>query len=174
MKHIALTGPAYAGKTTLAKELERRGYLLISFTDLLKGYACRALSALDIHTSVQEISQKKEQYRPFLQELSLLIGWGQNLMYVHEALDHWYRSGRPACVFDNVRDARQAEELQWIGFTLVELDLPPYLLALRATNQPRRDHPVERPLPAHLQRVHLDAGLSVEHLADLLMERQEG
>lgn len=170
MKHIALTGPAYSGKTTLARELEQRGYFLVSYTDLLKFYAVRTLASADIRTSVEEIKQNKEKYRPFLQELSVLIHFHDNPMYVHKALSQWYETGRPPCVFDNVRDVRQAEELQWIGFELVELDLPDYLLACRAKTQPRRDHLVERPLPAYIHRLHIDAALSPDRLADLLME----
>ena len=169
MKYIALHGPAYSGKTSLAREMERRGYMYISFTDLLKTYLVRALAAVDVSLTVQQIHREKEKYRPLLQEFSKVVGWQDDPMRIHEALAPWYEAGRPSCVFDNVRDLRQAEELLWIGFEIVELTVTPTDQARRAKGQPLAlEHPIEQPLPDHIHRKTLDATYSTAILATML------
>lgn len=123
--YFALHGPAYAGKTTLAKALEEKGYLLINFTDSLKEIAVRSLHEADHYTSVEEINKDKDKYRAFLIELGHVIGFDSKEMFIDDALLPWESKGRPSCVFDNVRTLAQAVYLQSRGFKIVELVLTP-------------------------------------------------
>lgn len=124
MKYIALTGQIASGKTAVAKALEARGYLLVSYTDLLKEYVAEALSAVGVNTSLRDILADKERYRALIQEFGTIIGFdegGPNGHYVHQALAAWARMGRPPAVFDNVRTEAQAAAVEDYGFTVVQL-----------------------------------------------------
>lgn len=131
MKHIALTGACYSGKTNLARSLEQRGYLFISFTDLLKQYAVKSLTACGIPVTLEGILKDKRLYRPYLQELGSLIGFNDNPKYVREALAVW---DGEACVFDNVRTPQQWDVLKGFGFTLVEVKIDHLTQRERAAN----------------------------------------
>src|SRR5579859_3385421 len=116
--YLALTGDIYAGKTRLARSLESQGFLFISFTDLLKKYAVKSLTACGIPVTLEDVLRDKAVYRPYLQELGSLIGFNDNPKYVREALSAW---DGEKCVFDNVRTPEQWAVLKNFGFTLVEV-----------------------------------------------------
>lgn len=121
MKYIALTGQIASGKTAVAQALEAQGYLLISYTNLLKEYVAEALTAVGIPTSLDTILDNKEQYRALIQEFGSVIGFDEGGRYVDEAMGEWAARGKPKAVFDNVRSHAQARAIEDYGFTLVQL-----------------------------------------------------
>lgn len=106
------------GKTTLAKELESRGYQLLNYTDVLKEVASEMLHTVGHHVTVADINQNKERYRPYLQSVGALLdfngGYG-----IPELMTTW--DGTSPVVFDNVRYDAQADILREYGFSIVEL-----------------------------------------------------
>lgn len=169
-KHIALTGTIYSGKSTLAHALELEGYLYVGFSDLLKVYAVRALSAVEVYTSVEEINEDKRLYRPFLQGLGTVIGFDVEERYVMEALKLWDRMDWPRCVFDTPRTFSQVNTLKRLGFTLVGLTLSPHEQAYRAAAlgvpldvlQAQLSHPVERGISPDLFDLTLNGADPIE------------
>lgn len=132
MNLVALNGPPYAGKTALAEELERRGYLLLPFNDILKDITVQMLEPYVPDLSVAEIKLLKGKYRPFLQELGTLIGFDDDPMFMNIALKPWWEAGMPKAVLDNVRFEGQYEVLQPYHFKLVHLDAPTEVRKARA------------------------------------------
>jgi hypothetical protein len=128
--NVALMGPAYAGKSTLATELvEHHGFTLVSYTDLLKSKAAEALCAIGLPTSVTDIVTNKIFYRALLQDLGTVLGFDQG-EFVEEAVE---RAGATEhIVFDNVRFLPQWERLVPLGFTLVYLAITPMEQEVRA------------------------------------------
>lgn len=175
MKYVALTGPIYSGKTSLAEELEGRGYMRVQFNDLLKSYAARALIKCGVTTHLSDILTNKTKYRAFLQELGELIGFNDQHKYVHEALARWVIAGQPPCVFDNVRTDEQADTVRSLGFQIVRLDIPIMEQENRALDlgvapsalQSHLRHPIERGT-SHWDLA-LDATESITYNADLIV-----
>lgn len=175
MKLVALTGPIYSGKTSLAVELEGRGYMRVMFNDLLKAYAATGLSSCGVPTSLHDILTNKAKYRAFLQELGDLIGFNNNPEHVHKALFSWVIAGRPPCVFDNVRTDEQADVVRSLGFQIVRLDLPSTVQIERAgalgvrwdVLQSQLIHPIERGI-SHWDLA-LDATEPLTYNADLIV-----
>ena len=121
MKYIALTGPMYSGKTTLAMALQERGYLKIGFADQLKQYACEALEAVGVYATVRQMNENKQVYRAFLQSLGTLVDFDTDPAHIENAIAPWVERGRPKAVFDNVRFNQQANTLHGYGFKLVQI-----------------------------------------------------
>ena len=133
-RRVAVRGPLYAGKTTMAHALEREGFVLINFTDSLKAMAADALCHLGVPTSVADIKADKEHYRPFLQQLGTLVGFDEGRTIPAFVAEHIQRYGEDRdYVFDNVRFLAQWEALKPFGFTLVQLHLTPMQQEERAT-----------------------------------------
>lgn len=174
MKYVALTGAAYAGKTTLTKALVQKGYMPIIFSDLLKQMAVDALRAVGTLVTVDEIQDEKARYRPFLQHLGVLTGFDEGGIYVIRALEAWRQQGRPAAVFDNVRTDQQAMALMSQGFRIVQLDLERAEQVARAISlgatvrqfELAMMHDVERGINTDLADLRLDATRPVAALVD--------
>jgi hypothetical protein len=179
VKYIALTGQIAAGKTAVAQALVARGYLLISYTDLLKQYVARALTAIGQPTTVEMILADKEHYRALIQEFGSVIGFDQGGAFVAEALAEWERLGWPLAVFDNVRTDAQAASVQAYGFEVVELRATDYTRFTRlgsAGKDPyavftRAAHPIERGLSETVVDLEIITDISTpEMIADFLAE----
>lgn len=119
MDYIALTGSIKSGKTTVARALEKKGYLLISYTDLLKEYVARALTGAGFPTQPSTILAHKEQYRALIQEFGTVIGFDQGGDFMSKAFAGW--DGHQRVVFDNIRTDEQAASLP-LGFDIVRLE----------------------------------------------------
>lgn len=126
---VALMGPAYAGKTTLATKLAESGFALVSYTDHLKSKAAEALCSIGLPTSVTDINQNKIFYRALLQDLGTVLGFDRG-EFVEEALAT--AGNAEHIVFDNVRFLPQWEKLAPLGFTLVYLAITPMEQEVRA------------------------------------------
>lgn len=132
MKLVALAGPPYSGKSELARELERRGYMRLQFNDVLKDIAVQVLEPYVPDLTVEEIKLLKGKYRPFLQELGNVIGFNYDPMFMNIALKPWWEAGMPRAVLDNVRFDEQYEILRPYHFKLVHLDAPEAVRKARA------------------------------------------
>lgn len=130
---IALVGKAYTGKTSIAQELERRGFTLLSFTDHLKALAAYALNS--VHTrrddliGVADILANKPRYRRFIQEFGSLIGYETDPGWIEAFLedelpgidlgkDHPDRAN-PHVVIDCLRSAAQIKGARKYGAKIV-------------------------------------------------------
>lgn len=173
---IALRGPAYAGKSTLAAYLrDHYGFAYVNYTDHLKHLACRALGSVGYLVDIQEMRAKKGQYRAFLQDLGELLdfdhGYGidEVLADLHEGED---------AVFDNVRFLSQWERLKPHGFQLVSLAIDPLAQEARAaTHGVSRAalgrvlaHPAELGFPIQDHETIVDAELPTADIAARLVE----
>lgn len=177
MKYIALTGQIASGKTAVAKALEAQGYLLISYTDLLKEYTVRALAGAGVHVTLDDILADKERYRGLIQELGTVIGFDEGGKFVNEALAEWVTLGKPKAVFDNVRTESQAASVEDHGFTLVQLKAHSGTRThrLRAAGKDpahvldRERHPIEAGLPDECVEMEITTDdASPEMIADFL------
>jgi hypothetical protein len=174
MKYVALTGGLYSGKTTLATELEKRGYMILSFTDVLKACAATALAPyFGGDYTVEDIKADKANLRTFLQEFGRIIGFDWNPGFVNLALQPWWQAGLPPAVFDNVRFDEQFDTLRPYGFDLVRVSVPFEEQKKRAkkagvyVRQLRKmlAHPAEAGL-SYTPHLDLDGTRPVEELAD--------
>jgi hypothetical protein len=175
---IALSGAPCAGKTTVGRELEKRGYLFIDFSDIIKQEAAKALTAAGMPTTVEEIRANKPKYRAFLQELGVLIGFDTDPKYVWHSLGvYGWHDGKLA-VFDNVRTAEQFQVLQPLGFKLVRIEADFETRATRAEQKygvspeefiEQETRPIERGLGLDPDVV-LDSRLSPDFLARILID----
>ena len=129
---IALTGPMFAGKTSLADYLEaEHGWTKLNYTDTIKVRLCDALNGMykgmgsKRRVTVTNIAQHKRTYRKLLQEFGSFLGYDDGF-YVDEMLNQWRALGSPEpVIFDNVRFPAQFEALYEEGFVLVGIELSP-------------------------------------------------
>lgn len=180
MELIALTGAPCSGKTTVARELERRGYLFIDFCDIIKVEAARALTAIGVPTTVEQVRADKDRYRPLLQALSEVIGFNDDPNYVYRALWEYGFAGCAGrlAVFDNVRTPEQFEVLKGSGFHLVRLYAPFETRADRAWEKYGTEpedflnqgmHPIEKGTGL-VPDIEIDGTMPTSMIADFLIE----
>jgi hypothetical protein len=178
VKYIALTGQIAAGKTAVAQALVAKGYLLISYTDLLKDYLARALTAIGQPTTVEMILADKEHYRALIQEFGTVIGFDQGGAFVSEALAAWEQAGLPPAVFDNVRTDAQASAVQGYGFAVVALQASSYTRFTRLSSAgkdpytvfTRASHPIEQGLSGDEVDLLLTTDLSTPEMIAAFLE----
>lgn len=132
MNSIALCGVPYAGKTTVAREFAKQGWVHIDFGGVLRKYAARALCVAGIYMTPAMLAEEKATYRAFLQEFGRAIGFGDRnaTEYVMEALGMWAVEG--GVIFDCVRTPQQWLVLKRLGFTLVRVVVTPEVQQQRA------------------------------------------
>jgi len=140
---LALHGGLFSGKSTLAKELEARGFTYVNYTRYLKVLYARSLCAVGIQMSADDVERDKERERPHIISFGSRIGFDKG-NFVEECLDEEASSVShpagmggndglyPDIVFDNVRFDTQMEKLLPLGFRLVRLDTPFATRAARA------------------------------------------
>lgn len=161
---ICLTGPAGAGKTTLATYLrDKRFYFLMDYSRILKNLAYDALRAAGVPLRYEDLQnpQTKERYRPFLQELGHLSGFDEG-EHVQDTIDDFWRAGTPdLAVFDNARFDKQYELLRRHGFHLVRFidtaNVIPNRITMNGAN-----HDAERGLSVFAGEIHIEAGWPTE------------
>jgi hypothetical protein len=75
MDLIALSGPCYAGKSSLAIELETHRYMRLLFSDILKIYTVRMMKTIGEDLTLEKLADPliKAKYRGFLQELGVVL-----------------------------------------------------------------------------------------------------
>jgi hypothetical protein len=186
MIRLALHGPMYSGKTSVAHALvSEHGFTLVNYTDYLKSLAARALSGIQISTTVAEIKANKAEYRVLLQWLGTKVGFDDGA-YVGQCLweqgaDEWGFDLEDRIVFDNVRTEAQFNLLIDYGFQLVRFEVSPLVQAERAQNlgcsvaelRAVSTHGIEQPIPYREGEVRLNGDSSVEELVAEIMGRPQ-
>jgi hypothetical protein len=183
MNYIAVSGPIFSGKSTLADELTKLGYMPIIFTDLLKQFYASALTLAGRPTTVEDIKARKDYYRRALQDFGSHIGFDDDPHFVSVALRPWYAAGRPPLVLDNPRTDEQAVALHDHGISVVKLDISQESQGRRAqakgVSKERLDemmaHPCEQGISEYLIDGLLPATVPVSylgrHVIDVLEDR---
>lgn len=119
MLRLALHGPKLSGKSTLAIELEARGFQRLNFTDLIKELFCAWADLWGVSITVEDIYADKEAYRPDLIAFANAAGFDDG--FGVEMLIDQIDPNATGVVFDNVRTEAQWKLLKAAGFTLVRL-----------------------------------------------------
>lgn len=182
MKLIALAGGIASGKSSVARALGERGYLVVEHADVLKQLLVDALASIGVVLTLEEIKANKAQYRTLLQEFGSVIGFDSG-RYISMALHEMGWDGEGAAVIDNVRtDAQAAEARRW-GFQVVRLNVSDYTRwdRLRASGVSatkigqHESHPIERGISASLIDYQVSSDvLSPEGFAECLIGLGEG
>ena len=183
---IALHGPMYSGKTSLAHELVRsHGFTLVNYTDYLKELAASALSYIGVETTVRTIKADKAKYRSFLQQLGTLVDFDNGAYVqrclVEQAQDEEGYGLTDRIVFDNVRTQAQFDILKPFGFRLVRVTVNPITQMNRATlagvsvQELYRvsEHTIENNLDTQEGEIEVIGGVSTIALADYLVEEYD-
>jgi len=118
---IALAGNIGSGKSTIAKEFEKRGYYLLNYAELIKEEVAKALvlTNAEIEQDVlDKIHKEKEFYRPLLIAWADTTGWstGERLRKILPTIN------KENIVMDNVRFLKQAEIVKNSGFKISKLE----------------------------------------------------
>lgn len=168
----------YSGKTTLAKELERRGYKRLDFTGQLKSLLSTAIqTSTGKIITPRDMEVSKPKYRRLLQEFGEAIGYSTDSYYVHLLLLAW--DWDQPSVFDNVRTPEQWEVLRARGFTLVALSISRSAQERRAEELGEYEldtalqHPIEQTEMHHFAHRELGGTRSAVDLAQYLMEERD-
>ena len=118
---IALAGQMGSGKSSVAKELEKRGFYLLNYKELIKEEVAKAMAAVGVRVTSEEALEKihtdKEFYRPLLIAWADTTGWSDasRLETFLKELD------KENIVLDNVRLLVQAEMVRVNGFIVIKL-----------------------------------------------------
>lgn len=143
--HVALVGHSHSGKSSIAAELAREGWIRLAIADPIKDATVAALNAflatmgeysdrvdrLGEHRSFSraELNASKETFRPLIQQLgtefarNYLGNQDVWLWMLQDRMDRVAGSGRPIVV-DDVRLLREADVLADEGFHLIRLIRP--------------------------------------------------
>lgn len=119
---IALAGNVESGKSTIAQELQKRGYHFLNYTELIKKEVANAMADVGVTSTFEEALDKlhneKEFYRPLLIAWADTTGWstGERLKGLLDSLQ------TDDVVLDNIRFLRQAEIVKAAGFFVLKLD----------------------------------------------------
>ncbi len=180
---IALHGPMYSGKTSLAHELvSSHGFTLVNYTDYLKELAASALSYIGVTTTVEQIKADKAKYRSFLQNLGTLVDFDNGAYVerclVEQAADEWGFGLEENIVFDNVRTQAQFDILKEYGFQLVRVTVNPITQMNRATRagvtvqelHRVSAHGIENGLAYQDGEIEVNGAVALMALADYLVE----
>lgn len=122
MLKIALSGNIGSGKSTIAKEFEKKEYYLLSYTQRIKEEVASAMQATGVVESKEEALRKfqehKELYRPLLISWADCCGWsdGSRLKGFLQNLD------KENVVLDNLRYIAQANIVKQAGFITIRLE----------------------------------------------------
>ncbi len=186
MRRIALSGPPYSGKTSIAECLFwEHEYFLINFTDVLKRKAVKSLAAIGIQTSVETIKRKKDFYRAYLQGLGDVTGFSYfPERFIDEAVETslWSQYMDYPVVVDNVRSDAQARI--WVDkydFVVVRLTISEMEQMKRAAEQgvayedvvSQTKHSIEHGVSDTFVSVELDVtGKSVSEICQTLVDFQ--
>jgi hypothetical protein len=134
---IALTGPMYSGKTTLAEHMrDNHGWFRIGYNDIIKERLAYELSVLEGRViTVDDIIADKKKYRTALQKLGDALGFneGNGVLLAMRRWERDRKSYNQPVIFDNVRFPGQFERLKEYGFVLVKLEVDTYACRDRAT-----------------------------------------
>jgi hypothetical protein len=179
MPLIALHGEFLSGKSTLAKRLAYDGFMVVSYTNLLKEYAAKALTACGIPTTLEDILADKERYRPFLIELGTLLGFDQGFGIRDQIIP--LIAGQEFVVFDNVRFPAQMNILAEYGFRLVRIITPEVVRLERAYAAGLSDvdfyertlDRTEDPLPPYPNEIHVSGQREVHLIVRQLFKQLE-
>ena len=184
---IALHGPMYSGKTSLAHELVRsHGFTLVNYTDYLKDLAVTSLNALGFGLTTETLKANKGHYRAYLQALGTLVDF-DNGAYVERCLVEQatdYEGGYGLVeniVFDNVRTQAQFDLLKQHGFQLVRVTVNPITQMNRATLAGVSvqdlyrvsEHTIENNLATQEDEIQVNGGVSTIALASYLVEEYD-
>lgn len=183
MKRIALTGAIASGKSSVARALGERGYLVVEHADVLKQLLVDALASIGVVLTLEEIKANKAQYRTLLQEWGSAIGFDSG-RYIGYALREagWNEAEQDfkadRAVIDNVRTDAQAEAAKAWGFQVVRLNVSDYTRwdRLRASGVSatkigqHESHPIERGISSSLIDYQVSSDvLSPEGFAEFLI-----
>jgi adenylate kinase family enzyme len=119
---IALAGNVESGKSTIAAQLQKRGYHFLNYTELIKKELANAMADVGVTSTFEEALEKlhkeKEFYRPLLIAWADTTGWstGDRLKGLLDSL----QTGD--VVLDNIRFLRQAEIVKAAGFIILKLE----------------------------------------------------
>ena len=119
---IALAGNVESGKSTIALELQKRGYHFLNYTELIKKEVANALADVGVTSTFEEALEKlhteKDFYRPLLIAWADTTGWssGERLKVLLESL----QTGD--VVLDNIRFLKQADIVKAAGFLILKLE----------------------------------------------------
>jgi adenylate kinase family enzyme len=164
---IVLSGPPYAGKSTICRTLVKRyGFGIIDFGTFLKRLAAKALTdAAGDPITVEDIVENKARYRTFLQEFATHIGFNDNTRFIQQAIANC-SSYSARKVFDCVRTVEQAEFVRGLGYKLVAVSISPQLQARRSALSLEK---IEEIMASPLER---GVGHIAPHLVDMVVDGQ--
>jgi hypothetical protein len=153
MNHSALAGVIHAGKTAIAQQIETDyGHMHLIFSDILKIKLVEMLEAIEVHTTVEDITANKKQYRALLQDLGDFLDVNWDPRWFHEAVKPWLDWGCPPAVVEAIRTPKQAETFASYGFQLVWIDIPERVQYQRAVALGSSAEELERQMSHHIER----------------------
>lgn len=119
---IAVSGYIDSGKSTIAREFEKKGFYLLNYTEQIKDEVAKAMAAVGVaktrEAASEEIHGEIEFYRPLLIAWADACGWsdGSRLKLL---LPEVYQEH---IVLDNIRFLAQANIVKEAGFVTVRLE----------------------------------------------------
>lgn len=181
---VALAGPLYTGKTTLAKRLEEHGYQRVGLSLTLATYFVKwknEVEQVQPPLTVEQVYANKADFRRELQQFSRRQNFDTDMFWTDQTIiDQQVHVDRPHAliVWDSVRFPQQASYLRdMYHFKIVAIDLPDEDIVARgisqgvpeATVRKALQQPSEQRLPESVIDLHLDGRRSPDELAMLLL-----